>query len=346
MSLLFKAYPYVRPFLFLLDAEKAHHLTLEGLQQAHRWGLLKKPTTNTLPGTTLMGLPLHNRVGLAAGLDKNGRYIDALSTLGFGFLEVGTVTPRPQAGNPRPRLFRLPDAEGIINRFGFNNDGLEQFVENIRRSQFQRQGGILGLNIGKNADTPIERAVDDYVLGLKAVYPHADYVTINISSPNTQNLRALQDGDELRQLLKALSECRQVLSDEKGKRVPLAVKIAPDLNDEQIQHIAQLVHEFGIDGVIATNTTLSRSAVEHLTYGNEAGGLSGAPVRALSSSVIRRLRSQLGPDIALIGVGGIMSGQDAAEKIAAGADAVQLYSGLIYRGADLVQEAITHTQTQ
>ncbi|MCK9507156.1 MAG: quinone-dependent dihydroorotate dehydrogenase [Pigmentiphaga sp.] len=343
MPLLFKAYPYLRPFLFLLEAEKAHHLTLEGLQQAYRCGLLKKPE-QAAASATLMGLPIRNRVGLAAGLDKNGRYIDALSTMGFGFIEVGTVTPRPQPGNPRPRLFRLPAAEGIINRFGFNNEGLEQFVENIRHSQFQRRGGILGLNIGKNADTPIERAVDDYVLGLKAVYAHADYITINISSPNTQNLRALQEGDELRQLLKALTECRQALADEKGKRVPLAVKIAPDLTDEHIQGIAQLVLEFGIDGVIATNTTLSRSSVEHLTYGQEAGGLSGTPVRALSTSVIRRLRAQLGTEVALIGVGGILSGEDAAEKIAAGADAVQLYSGLIYRGAALVDEAIKHTQ--
>lgn len=340
MSILFHAYPLARSALFALDAETAHELTLSSLQRAHRLGLTRCAGPAPLSPTTVMGLRLKNPVGLAAGLDKNGAYIDALATMGFGFIEVGTVTPRAQPGNPRPRLFRLPRADALINRMGFNNAGLATFVENVRRSAFRSQGGILGLNIGKNADTPIERAADDYVLGMNAVFPHADYITVNISSPNTANLRALQGGDELSQLLRQLRDARAALADQHGRDVPLAVKIAPDLDDAQIDAIADILPRMGVDGVIATNTTLARDAVAHLPHGDEPGGLSGRPVHEKSLAVIQRLRAQAGADLSIIGVGGICSGQDAQAKIAAGANAVQLYSGLIYRGPALVRECV------
>ena len=341
MSLLFKTYALARPALFSLDAETAHELTLESLRKAQAcgWtrGLLHSQPQRP---SKLMGLSLRNPVGLAAGLDKNGAYIDALGNLGFGFVEVGTVTPRAQPGNPKPRMFRLPQAQALINRLGFNNKGLEAFIDNVRRSQWRAQGGILGLNIGKNADTPIERAVDDYLLGLEGVYPHADYITVNISSPNTRNLRALQGQDELAGLLGPLRDRRRELADRHGHDVPLAVKIAPDLDDTQIDVIADTLPRYGVDGVIATNTTLSREAVQGLPHAQEGGGLSGPPVHALSLRVIERLRQRLGGSMAIIGVGGIVSGAQAREKIAAGADAVQIYTGLIYRGPALIEECV------
>lgn len=345
MSILFHAYPLARPALFAMDAETAHEVTLSGLQRAYECGATRK-LMHAQPKApcTLMGMQLANPIGLAAGLDKNGAYIDALGNLGFGFIEVGTVTPRAQPGNPKPRMFRLPRANALINRLGFNNQGLDAFLANVQRSQWRKQGGILGLNIGKNADTPIERAADDYLIGLEGVYPHADYVTVNISSPNTKNLRALQSGDELSSLLAQLADKRRALEDQHQRRVPMAVKIAPDLTQEQIDAIADTLPRHGIDGVIATNTTLSRDAVSGQAHADEAGGLSGAPVHELSLKVIRRLKEQLGNSLAIIGVGGVMSGQQAREKMAAGADAVQLYTGLIYRGPALVGECVNAVQ--
>jgi len=275
---------------------------------------------------------------LAAGLDKDGKHIDALAALGFGFLEIGTVTPKPQPGNPKPRMFRLPEAQALINRMGFNNDGVDACVARVRRSQFWQSGGVLGLNIGKNASTPIEEASRDYVLALEAVYEMATYITVNISSPNTQNLRALQGEDMLRELLGSLDEARKRLSDRYGVRKPLFLKIAPDLDHGDINLIADLLMEFGIDAVIATNTTISRDAVQGMQFATEAGGLSGAPVRSASNLVIKALKARLGDQLPIIGVGGILSGADAREKIVAGASLIQLYSGLIYRGPDLVNE--------
>lgn len=341
MPFLFSCYPLVRPWLFSLDAEQAHDRTLKALNQAYRFKLTRALMHNApvLP-TQLMGLTLRNPVGLAAGLDKNGACIDALGNLGFGFVEVGTVTPRAQPGNPKPRMFRLPRAQALINRFGFNNEGLTTFINNVRNSTWRQQGGILGLNIGKNAATPIEQAVDDYLLGLTAVYPHADYITVNISSPNTKNLRALQEQSELGHLLGALHTQRKVLSDQHGRAVPMMVKIAPDLTQDQVDNIAELLVEHGVDGVIATNTTLSRTAVQGLPNAEETGGLSGPPVHELSLQVIQRLRQRLGKDYPIVGVGGIVSGAMAREKMAAGANAVQLYTGLVYRGPALIQECI------
>lgn len=342
MSRLFQAYLLARPALFALDAESAHELTLSSLQKAYDCTLTRKllfPAASSLP-SRLMGLTLRNPVGLAAGLDKNGDHIDALGALGFGFMEIGTVTPRPQAGNPRPRLFRLPRAQALINRMGFNNQGLAAFIANVQRSTWQAQGGILGLNIGKNADTPIERAVDDYLIGLEGVYPHADYITVNISSPNTANLRALQQGDELSQLLLALTEKRKALADRHGRMVPLAVKIAPDLQPGQVALIAEALTRHGIEGLIATNTTLAREAVRQLPHSGEAGGLSGQPLHELSLEVIREFRRHLGASTAIIGVGGITSARQAQEKRQAGADAVQLYTGLIYQGPGLVGDCV------
>ena len=339
MSLLLNAYPLARAALFRLDAEAAHELTLRRLQQAYDCRHTRKlfPDVPHRP-VELMGLNLRNGVGLAAGLDKNGAHIDALAALGFGFIEVGTVTPRAQSGNPRPRLFRLPRAEALINRFGFNNDGLDAFIANVRRSSFRSHGGVLGLNIGKNASTPMSEAISDYITCLDGVYPHADYITVNISSPNTANLRSLQGGDELSGLLEALQTRRALLADQHGRRVPLVVKIAPDLSTEQVDAIADLLQRFGMDGVIATNTTLDKSTVEGLPHGDETGGLSGPPVHELSLAVIRRLRERLGPNMAIIGVGGINHGKQAAEKMEAGANAVQLYTGLIYQGPGLIDQ--------
>jgi dihydroorotate dehydrogenase len=347
MSILFHAYPLARQALFAMDAETAHEVTLKSLQRAYECGATRALMhAAPLAPITMMGLRVPNAVGLAAGLDKNGAYIDALGNLGFGFVEVGTVTPRPQPGNPKPRLFRLPRANALINRLGFNNLGLDAFIANVTRSQWRARGGILGLNIGKNADTPMEQAADDYLKGLRGVYPHADYVTVNISSPNTKNLRSLQGGDELGGLLARLQETRKELADTHGRNVPLAVKIAPDLTEEQIDAIADILPRHGVDGVIATNTTLSREAVNGLPHADEAGGLSGPPVHELSLAVIARLRQRLGNTLAIIGVGGIHSGRQAAEKLAAGANAVQVYTGLIYRGPALVRECVDATASR
>jgi dihydroorotate dehydrogenase len=289
-----------------------------------------------------MGLSFPNPVGLAAGLDKNGDCINGLAALGFGFIEIGTVTPRPQPGNPRPRLFRLPKAKAIINRMGFNNHGVDVLVANVERANFK---GVLGINIGKNADTPIEKAADDYLICLRKVYAHACYVTVNISSPNTKNLRQLQSGDELDALLTQLKSEQDKLAQQHGKYVPLALKIAPDLDTEQIKQIASLLIKHHIDSVIATNTTLSREGVEGLIHANETGGLSGAPVKDKSTAVIRALTTELGGALPIIGVGGISSGTDAVEKMQSGASLVQIYSGLIYRGQSLVTEAAEAIRT-
>lgn len=329
-------YPLLRPLLFSLDAERAHDLTLGTL--AKHPGLVPLQRIAADP-VRCMGLDFPNRVGLAAGLDKNGAAIDGLARLGFGFIEIGTITPRPQPGNPKPRMFRLPAAQGIINRMGFNNLGLDALIDNVKRSRWVREGGILGINIGKNADTPIERATDDYLIGLRGAHPYARYITVNISSPNTKNLRQLQGADELNQLLGALDAERQKLDAAAGRTVPIALKIAPDLDAEQIDAIAEATVRHHIDALIATNTTLSRTGVENLSHGGEAGGLSGAPVREKSTAVLRALAQKLDGKAALIGVGGITEGRHAKDKIDAGAQLVQLYSGLIYRGPALVADA-------
>lgn len=339
MSLLLHTYGLARPILFRLDAEKAHELTLKSLDKIHSLAAPLIRQKLSLP-TTLMGLNLKNPVGLAAGLDKNGAHIDALGALGFGFVEVGTVTPLAQAGNPKPRLFRLPAKESLINRFGFNNEGLEPFINNVKQSQWRHSGGILGLNIGKNAATPIEQATDDYIKCLDAVYAHADYITVNISSPNTQNLRELQAENELIQLLSALNARRSELQTQYGHYVPIAVKIAPDMDTAQIDSVAAAVLQCQIDGIIATNTTLSRDYVINQTHANEQGGLSGPAVHELSLRVIERLRLQLGADYPIVGVGGINSGIEAIEKIQAGANAIQLYTGLIYQGPLLIRDCV------
>lgn len=325
-------YTLIRPLLFTLDAESAHHLTLESLRLA---GALARPCVPRVAAAprSIMGLEFPNPVGLAAGLDKNGDYIDALAVLGFGFIEIGTVTPRPQPGNPRPRMFRLPAARAVINRMGFNNNGVDALVANVRRARFR---GILGINIGKNFDTPIERAADDYLACLRKVYEHAGYVTVNISSPNTKNLRQLQQGDELGQLLSVLRKERERLADRHGRRVPLALKIAPDLDASQVSAIADLLVAYGIDAVIATNTTVARDAVAHLPHGGETGGLSGAPLTTRAQNVTRQLAETLRGAVPIIGVGGIMDGNDAAARIGAGASLVQLYTGLVYAGPALV----------
>ncbi|WP_255987901.1 quinone-dependent dihydroorotate dehydrogenase [Chitinolyticbacter albus] len=330
------AYGLFRPLVFMLDAERSHRLTLKAADALHSLGFLRAFTPSIEPDPVqVMGLTFPNPVGLAAGLDKNGEHIDALADFGFGFIEVGTVTPRPQPGNPKPRLFRLPQAEAIINRMGFNNDGVDALIANVRESQYK---GILGINIGKNFDTPIENATDDYLIGLEKVYEYASYVTVNISSPNTKNLRQLQQADELGQLLSRLKQKQIALADQHGRYVPVALKIAPDLEANQIEDIAERLVASKIDAVIATNTTLSRVGVEHVPHGNEAGGLSGAPVRAKSTHVIRELAELLQGEVPIIGVGGILSGEDAVDKIHAGASLVQLYSGLIYHGPALVAD--------
>jgi len=332
-------YALTRPFLFGLDPEQAHELTLGALARIQHTPLVCVVSqTRVDDPVTLAGLKFPNRVGLAAGLDKNGRCIDGFGAMGFGFVEVGTVTPKAQPGNPKPRMFRLPEAQALINRLGFNNEGLETFIANVKRSNFRKRGGILGLNIGKNAATPIERAVDDYLICLDGVYPHADYVTVNISSPNTKNLRELQSDQALDALLSAVQERKLQLEQRHGRRVPVFVKIAPDLDDAQMQVIAATIRKNGIDGVIATNTTIARDAVKHLQHGEETGGLSGAPVFAASNRVISQLRTVLGTGFPIIGVGGVMSAADAQAKVAAGADVVQVYTGFIYKGPALVTE--------
>jgi len=332
------AYPLLRPLLFRLDPETAHDLTLAGLRRAHALGLLRAflPKAPALP-RRVMGLDFPNPVGLAAGLDKNGEAIDALGEFGFGFLEVGAVTPRPQPGNPKPRLFRLPAAKAIINRMGFNNLGVEHLLANLERTAYR---GILGVNLGKNFDTPIERAADDYLILLDKLYGRVSFVTVNISSPNTKNLRALQGGDELDALLAAIKARQAALAERHGQYMPVAVKIAPDLDEAQIAAMAALFRKHRVDAVIATNTTLSREGVEHLPHGQEAGGLSGLPVRTKSTQVIAAFHAALAGEVPIIGAGGILTGADAKEKMAAGAELVQFYTGLIYRGPALVKECV------
>ena len=331
-------YRAARPFLFALDPEAAHRLSLNALDALHKFGLSRLAACPAPPlPVRAMGLEFPNPVGLAAGLDKNGEHIDALASLGFGFIEIGGVTPRPQPGNPRPRLFRLPEAEAIINRLGFNNLGADRVVENVRRSGYR---GILGINIGKNFDTPIERAAEDYVLCLRKVYPVASFVTANISSPNTRNLRSLQGSDELDTLLAALVRERDALAKTHGRNVPLAVKIAPDLDDAAIEVIADRLLAHRIDAVIATNTTTAREGVAHLPHAHEQGGLSGAPLRARSTAVIAKLSRALQGRLTIIGVGGIASAADAREKLDAGATLVQLYTALLYRGPEIVSEIV------
>ncbi|MFT7772590.1 quinone-dependent dihydroorotate dehydrogenase [Roseateles sp.] len=331
-------YALTRPFLFGLDPEQAHELTLGAIAR-----LQNTPAQALWCGerisdpVTLAGLRFPNRVGLAAGLDKNGRCIDGLGAMGFGFIEVGTVTPKGQPGNDKPRMFRLPEANALINRLGFNNEGLPSFIANVQRAHsFRKAGGVLGLNIGKNAATPIENAADDYLLGLEGVHAHADYVTVNISSPNTKNLRALQSDAALDALLGALQQRKQQLDAQSGRHVPMFVKIAPDLEEAQVAIIAQTLTANGIDGVIATNTTVARDAVQGLQHADETGGLSGAPVFEASNRVIRLLRAALPAGYPIIGVGGVMSAENAGAKIDAGADLVQIYTGLIYKGPALV----------
>ena len=340
-------YPLSRAVLFRLAPEAALELTLDFSARTQNTPLACAYSQSRVDDPVMLaGLRFPNRIGLAAGLDKNARCIDGLGAMGFGFVEVGTVTPLGQPGNPRPRMFRLPDAQALINRLGFNNEGLEAFVANVKRARFrQRSPMLLGLNIGKNAATPIERATDDYLTALAGVYPHADYVTVNISSPNTRNLRSLQSDEALDALLGALATRRAELAAQHGRRVPLFVKIAPDLDEAQVQVIAATLLRHGMDGVIATNTTLARDAVAGLPHADETGGLSGAPVLEASNRVIRELRSALGPDYPIIGVGGVLSGDDARSKITAGANLVQIYTGLIYRGPALVREAALALKT-
>ena len=340
-------YPLARSLLFRLDPEAAHDLmmsalaTLQHTPLSHLWS--QRQVSDPV---TLAGLQFPNRVGLAAGLDKNARCIDAFAAMGFGFVEVGTVTPKPQPGNPKPRMFRIEQADALINRLGFNNEGLEAFIHNVqqsaewqRRSRDEPRHTLIGLNIGKNAATPLEHATDDYLIALEGVYPHADYVVVNISSPNTKNLRSLQTDEALEALLSAISLRRDQLEQQHQRRVPLFLKIAPDLQAEQVEVIASALMRHRIDGVTATNTTIGREAVRGLPHADEAGGLSGRPVFEASNAVIRQLRAALGPRFPIIGVGGILSADDARQKIEAGADLVQVYTGLIYRGPALVVEA-------
>ena len=345
-------YALVRPFLFRMDPEAAHDLTMAALGATQSTTLKHLYAAERVEDPIeIAGLRFPNRVGMAAGLDKNARCIDGLGAMGFGFVEVGTVTPLAQSGNPKPRMFRLPEANALINRLGFNNAGLDAFVTNVRQSAVRSQKKpalLLGLNIGKNAQTPIERATDDYLACMDGVYAHADYITVNISSPNTKNLRSLQSDEVLDNLLGAIAERRSLLAKTHGQRKPVFLKIAPDLDEAQIAVIAATLKRYGTDahgavnnawGVIATNTTLNRDAVQGMAHGGEAGGLSGTPVLAMSNRVITQLRAALGREFPIIGVGGILSGADAASKIQAGADAVQIYTGLIYRGPELVREA-------
>lgn len=328
-------YSLARPFLFSLAPERAHDLTLSLLKSTYKFGVMRQ-TIDAKP-VTCMGIEFPNPVGLAAGLDKNGAYIDALASLGFGFIEIGTITPRPQAGNPQPRLFRIPQANAIINRMGFNNEGVDQLVENVKAAKFK---GILGINIGKNADTPVEDAVSDYLICLEKVYNYASYITVNISSPNTKNLRSLQSGHALTELLETLKQRQLALAEQYQHYVPLVLKVAPDLNDTDIEFIAAELLKFKIDGLIVTNTTLSRDGVENLPFGDEAGGLSGAPVFEKSTQCLSAFAKLLKDKIPLVGVGGILAGEQAAVKQQAGATLVQIYSGLIYTGPSLIKDCV------
>ncbi|SEI86240.1 quinone-dependent dihydroorotate dehydrogenase [Frateuria terrea] len=337
-------YDLLRPLLFALDAETAHRLTLYALGVAHRSNLGRFIATppEELP-VTAFGIGFPNPVGLAAGLDKNAAHIDELGALGFGFIEVGTVTPRPQPGNPKPRMFRLPQHEAIINRLGFNNEGVDALVRNVEASSYR---GVLGINIGKNKDTPNERAVEDYLFCLERVYRHASYVTVNISSPNTQGLRDLQEQATLRRFIETLREAQERLGSQAGTRRPMLLKIAPDLGEAELDGVAEVLRSAGIDGVICTNTTIDHSSVAGDPHGQEAGGLSGKPLFARSTDVLRGMRARLGQAIPIVGVGGILDGSDAVEKLDAGANLVQLYSGLVYRGPALVGECVNEIRRQ
>ncbi len=332
-------YGLARPFLFALDAERAHGAGLRAIETAYRTGtsalLARRPAPLV---TKAFGLAFPNPVGLAAGLDKNGAHIDALLALGFGFVEVGTVTPRPQAGNPKPRMFRLPQQRAVINRLGFNNGGVDTLIANVQRAR--RQGGLLGINIGKNKDTPNESAADDYLFCLERVYPLADYITVNISSPNTAGLRELQEEQALRQLIGTLREAQERLGAQHGKRVPMLVKVAPDLSDADIDAVCRVLADLSVDGVIATNTTVARNLIHTHPHAAQAGGLSGAPLMGQATLVLRRMRARLPDTIPLIGVGGITSGADAVAKVSAGAALTQLYTGLVYRGPALVHDCV------
>ena len=336
-------YSLIRKALFITDPETAHGLALEGLRLGHGVGATNLLCSTTSLPVTVMGLAFPNPVGMAAGMDKNGDYIDALGSLGFGFVEVGTVTPRPQAGNPKPRVFRIEQANALVNRLGFNNKGVDYLVNQVKKRRFS---GILGINIGKNFDTPNKKAVEDYLVCLEKVYPYADYITINISSPNTQGLRDLQNADQLDKLLGTLNRKRCELAETHQKRVPLVVKVAPDLEDSQIADIADVVTRNQFEGLIATNTTISRDAVKGMRHADEQGGLSGAPVKEQSNHVLAAFRAALPPEVALIGTGGITRGADAAEKIALGADLVQFYTGFVYKGPDLVTDCVKAIKAQ
>jgi dihydroorotate dehydrogenase len=330
-------YDLARKALFSLDPETAHELTLESLRLGHMTGATRLLCRVKDQPVSCMGLDFPNPVGVAPGLDKNGDYFEALGDLGFGFVEIGTVTPRPQPGNPKPRVFRLPRAQAMINRLGFNNKGVDHLVKQVKKHRFK---GVLGINIGKNFDTPIEQAVDDYLHCLEKVYAYADYITVNISSPNTENLRDLQGESELDALLGALSQRRNELADEIDRCVPMALKVAPDLDDAAVVTIADIVSHHRMDAVIATNTTIERTGVEGMEHSDEAGGLSGAPLKPLADRTLAALREALPKEIALIGVGGITCGQDAVDKLDLGADLVQFYTGMVYRGPELVSECL------
>ena len=332
-----RMYKIIQKILFLLPAETAHHVSLQSLAWLNKLGLLGLLTPkSSQQAVEVMGIRFPHRVGLAAGLDKNGDYIQALSNLGFGFVEIGTVTPRPQPGNPSPRLFRLSKAEAIINRMGFNNKGINHLVDNVNSARKAGYQGVIGINIGKNVDTPVEKASDDYISCLKTAYPVADYITINISSPNTPGLRSLQYGKELNDLLADLKREQLALEKQYNKYTPIAIKVAPDLSAKEIKEVAQALLTNKMDALIATNTTLSRDAVTGMKHADEAGGLSGRPVRELSTDVIRQFHQYLKKDIPIIGVGGISSPQDAQDKIEAGASLVQIYTGFIYHGPSLI----------
>ena len=331
-------YSLLRPILFTLEAETAHDVSLAALKKTEQWGLsglvAAKPAAKP---REVMGLNFTNPVGLAAGLDKNGDYIDALASLGFGFIEIGTITPRPQAGNPHPRLFRVKEHEAIINRMGFNNEGVDYLVNNVKRAKYK---GVLGINIGKNKDTPNENAVDDYLHCLEKVYPYASYIVVNLSSPNTPGLRDLQFGDPLKQLLSTLKEKQQALAIEHGKYVPLTIKVAPDMADNDIEDVASSLLQYEIDGLIATNTTITRDAIAGHPLANEAGGLSGAPVTELSTQTIAKFSDILSDKLPIIGVGGTKDTASAKAKIEAGADLLQIYSCFIYQGPQLIADAV------
>ena len=336
-------YSLARPFLFCLDAERAHDLALLSIETAYRTGLNPLLAAKPAPlPTQVFGLSFANPVGLAAGLDKNGAHIDALAALGFGFIEIGTITPRAQTGNPKPRMWRLPEHRAVINRLGFNNEGVDALVRNVERARYN---GVLGINIGKNKDTPNERATEDYLFCLERVYARASYITVNISSPNTQGLRDLQEEETLRRFVGTLREAQERLAGQHGTRKPMLLKIAPDLSEAELDGIAQVLLTARIDGVICTNTTIDRSAIAGATHAEEAGGLSGKPLFEKATSVLRGMAKRFGAKIPLVGVGGILSGADAAAKMAAGANLVQFYSGMVYRGPELIRECVDAIKT-